>query len=384
MKIVHITQATSGGVYTYISDLMTSLRERGCSQALFCPEEGPLMDKTTDNGFEVESIHAVREISPLSDLRVGFEIASAIKRHKPDLVHLHSSKAGAIGRLIFEGTPVIYTPHGWAFNMAVSQLKQSVYAMTEKFLSASTVRIIAISKYEYKSAIDRNICEPEKMVLIENGINLEAFEPVSSLNRRQIRRHYAVKDDEILIGAVGRLTDSKNPALFIDIAKTLKADARLRFMWVGDGELSDDMMTLAEEQGVADRIIFTGWTERVGAHMQAMDIGLHTASWEGFGLAIAEFMAAGVPVVSSSVGGTTEIIDDGITGFLCDNADLNSYIDPIRLLIADPILKENITQNALKAVREKYAHQRLVDQHIKLYTSILEAGRESHETASIG
>lgn len=384
MKIVHITQATSGGVYTYISDLMMSLRERGCSQALLCPEEGPLMDKITDNGFEVESIHAVREISPLSDLRVGFEISSAIKRHKPDLIHLHSSKAGAIGRLIFEGTPVIYTPHGWAFNMAVSQLKQNIYAMTERFLSASTVRIIAISKYEYKSAIDRNICKPNKMVLIENGINLETFEPVSSLNRRQIRKQYAVADDEILIGAVGRLTESKNPALFIDIAKTLKADSRLRFMWVGDGELSDAMKTLAETEGVADRIIFTGWTEQVGAHMQAMDIGLHTASWEGFGLAIAEFMAAGVPVVSSSVGGTTEIIDEGVTGFLCDNADIHSYTGAIELLIADPVLKENIVKNALKTVREKYAHQRLVDQHIKVYTSILEAGHESHETASIG
>ncbi len=372
MKIIHITQATSGGVYTYISDLMKSLRERGCSQALFCPEEGPLMGRARLNGFDVETIHAVREISPVSDFRVGVELAAAIKRHSPDIVHLHSSKAGAIGRLIFDGTPVIYTPHGWSFNMTVSQLKQSVYAFTERFLSLSTDRIVAISRHEYESAIERKICGSDKMVLIENAINLDTFEPLDTLNRQEIRKQYGVKDSEILIGAVGRLTESKNPALFIEIATILKDDSRLRFMWVGDGELAEEMKALAQSKGVAERIIFTGWTERVGAHMQAMDIGLHTASWEGFGLAIAEFMAAGVPVVASSVGGITEIIDDGRTGFLCANDAIDSYITPLKRLIEDDGLKRMIIKNASETVKERYAHGRLVDQHVELYESILE------------
>lgn len=370
MTIVHITQGTTGGLYTYITDLMLSLRDRGCSQILFCPDEGPLIGKIKRKGFDVEVIHAVREISPLSDLKAGAEISKAIKHYAPDVIHLHSSKAGALGRLTFPGIPVVYTPHGWSFNMAVSHLKQSIYALTERVLTPSTDRIVAISKYEYDSAIANNICGPEKIILIENAINLESFKPVNSDLRLELRKRYGVADDEILIGSVGRLTESKDPKMFVEIADAFKGNKKLKFMWVGDGELSDEIHAYAKEKGVDDRIIFVGWTEQVGAHMQAMDIGLHTASWEGFGLVIAEFMATGIPVVSSNVGGILEIIDDGYTGFLCGHDDLDSYVSSIKRLISDDELRRGIVRHALRTVKERYALDRLVDQHVELYESI--------------
>ena len=175
-KIMHIVQAP-GGVERYLQMFLKNANKTDYEHIMVCSLD--YEKKQYENYVKTfESVEMSREISFRNDMKAIIQVRKLIKKHQPDIIYCHSSKAGAVGRIADLGikNKVLYNPHGWAFNMKCSSKKKSVYRMIEKLLAVFTDKIIAISEYEKQSAIENHICKPEKMQVIYNGIDIAEYD----------------------------------------------------------------------------------------------------------------------------------------------------------------------------------------------------------------
>lgn len=372
IKVLHITQAVIGGTLEYIKLFFTNIDKEKFDVELVCPAYGPMKDEIEALGFKVYVIDMQREINLIKDFKTYEELKCLIRRVKPDIVHLHSSKAGVLGRLAAykNKIPNIYNPHGWSFSMVVSNKKKKVYALIEKFCSKYCDYIINISDDEQKLAIKYNISSKDKMKVIYNGIDIKKYE--TFYDRKKVLNELNIPEDSFIIGMVGRITKQKSPETFIQIASKLKDKIEnAYFILVGDGELKFEIEELVKKLNVNDRVRITGWTNQVSKYISIFDVGLLTSKWEGFGLVLAEYMAAQKPVVASDVGGIKNVIINDFNGILVNPDDINGFCDAIIKIKNDNELRKELKCNGYEIVNERFNIKRVVKEHEKLYLDLL-------------
>ncbi len=219
--ILHIAEA-SGGVERYLVTLLTKMKKYPeFKHILVCSTS---FDKEKFKDL-VESVAVISDmhnaISASHDIKATIQVRRVIKQYKPDIVYCHSSKAGAIGRIADVGIKnrLIYNAHGWSFNMrSLNHKKIKIYELVEKLLSPMTDRIVCISEYEKKSAIEHRICKEDKLVVINNGIDFDEFKDLKPKNRYELN----IPADAFVVGIIGRLTNQKAPDVFVKVAIEVK------------------------------------------------------------------------------------------------------------------------------------------------------------------
>lgn len=335
MKVVHIIEALGGGVYTYFRDLSTYFGDNEGAQNIETTiiysgnrkEIDPNKIKTEfSKGVNLISINMVREFSPFKDFKSVIHLIRELKKINPDVVHLHSSKAGVLGRVacffLFKKKKLFYTPHGYSFlRTDISKLKRSIYWSIEKnsqrFFGGT---IVACGDTEYK--ISKKI---GKSQLVRNGIDMTAV-------HKQFEPH---KNQKLTIGVMGRITFQKNPQLLNEIALKFPD---FNFVWIGDGELRS-LIT-------APNIRVTGWIldrKTVLNELNNIDIYMQTSLWEGLPIAILEAMTLQKPVIATNIIGNKDAVLHSKTGFLFDEIDdLVHYFE----LLKDPTTRDAFGENA--------------------------------------
>lgn len=304
-KIIHIAQSP-GGVAQYIYLLLKNMDRAKYENILICSYDYKKEIERFENiSDKIYYVDMVREIELKKDLKSIIAVRKILKDEMPDTVYMHSSKAGAIGRiaLIFNRKiNKIYNAHGWYFNAEIGKKKQILFTIIEKILAYKTNMIVNISNSEYKSALEKKIAKAEKMCVIDNGIDFAEFEGIEKF-RDNIRRKHNIKNDDILIGVVGRVSEQKDPITFINAAKLINDKYKnTKFMLVGSGELEDKVKEYAKINNLEENIIITGWVNNAKEYISAFDVAVLPSKWEGFGLAIIEYMACKKPIVASKVG----------------------------------------------------------------------------------
>lgn len=272
-------------------------------------------------GIRLKEIPMVREIRFIDDLRAFFKFIYYLRVLEYSIIHLHSSKAGFLGRLasriVRPHAITIYHPHMLAHRLGRR------YILLEKFAALFTDYIIAESQSEEKIIKECNLIPHEKIVTIPAGVNIDALAPYSNVSSFMIR-------NPIVIGTIGRLTYPKDPFTFIRAAKILiEQSMDAKFYWVGEGDLYTPAQQLIDQLGLHEIVSLLGWQNDSTAWIRTYDIFVHSSYYEAFGLAVAEAMALGKPVVASDISGVRDIVDNGITGYLYQpgNAEaLASYI----------------------------------------------------------
>lgn len=371
-KIVHIAQS-AGGVLEYLYMLLNNFNSDEYEHTLIVSqdyeEKKDIFEPITK---EIYIVPMVRDIKPKEDSKAIGKIKKIIKKVKPDIVYLHSSKAGALGRiaLLFNSkTKVLYNAHGWYFNAEISNKKRKVFALIEKMLAIKTDKIVNISKSEYESALKYKIAPEKKMCIIENGIDFSKFKD-NEKYRKNTREELKIKDDEIVIGVVGRLSEQKDPITMIKAFNELyKENKNVKLMYVGAGELEDEVKRFAKDNNILDRIIITGWVSDVERFIPAFDIAVLPSKWEGFGLVLIEYMACDKPIVATNVGGIGNIIQDGRNGLLAEKLDYIKLNNNIQKLINKTVFSKEIINNNKKN-REKYNINEVVKKHQKLFEEV--------------
>ena len=372
--IVYISQPVYGGVIEYLYMFLKNIDKTKYNNILIISEEySKNIERFKPFISEVYYLPMSREIKLKQVIKSVIQLRKILKKIKPDIVYMNSSMAGAVGRiaLLFNTkTKTIYNAHGWYFNARISNKKKKFYAIIEKILAIKATKIINISKAEYESALQYKIAPKRKMCLIENAIDFDKFKN-SEQYRKQTRKEYNIAENEIVIGVVGRLSEQKDPMTSLKTFELLsKKYKNLKLMYVGDGDLEQEIKQYAMKKRLLDKIIITGWVNNVEKYIPAFDIAILPSKWEGFGLVIVEYMACKKPIVASRIGGIADIIKSEQNGFLATIGNAEEFAKYIEKYIENKELVEKIIENNYNYAIENFDIKRLVQEHEELFKQI--------------
>ena len=353
MKVIHVAESFAAGVLHFVAQLTHAMPEH---EHIVIHGQRPDTPNNYaslfPNKVKLLAWHGVtRDISPFGDVLALYRLMRLLNQHDADVIHLHSSKAGFLGRiaakLLWQSGKVIYTPHGVAFlRQDVTSLKQTLFIGLEKVASLCSGQVIACSASEAASFHAHGIAA----AYINNGITCARL-PESAPNKPD--------DAPFTIAVVGRISNQKNPARFNAIAQAFANDPRFRFVWVGDGELRHLLS--------APNIRCTGWVSgvEVAQHLQMADIYLSTSSWEGLPLSALEAMCYRLPMVLSECTGHTDIVQDGRNGYLFQHDD--TAVLALRTLAGDAALRERLGRASRELLEQQFTVQQMADGYRRVY-----------------
>lgn len=351
MKIVHVMECFAGGTFNFLVDLTSELSNEEHIVIYGTNRENTpknFKDLFNKNVKFIEWKTAQREMKPLKDIKALWELYSILKKiDNIDVIHLHSSKAGFLGRIVSfllgKSKKTIYTPHAISFlRLDVSSKKRKIFIWMEKFASFFGGKIVACSQSEKEIIEEQGI---KNVTFINNGIKpLEIEKKVNT-------------SDKITIISVGRLSIQKNPKLFNDIALEFIDNPNIQFIWCGDGELKSEL--------TSPNIKCTGWIERkkLENYLANADIYLSTSLWEGLPLSVLEAMSIGLPVVLSNCIGNKDLVVNN--GFLYNNKI--DCIENINKLLSEKCLRIKQGKESKNLFFNNFLLKNMANNYLKVY-----------------
>lgn len=329
-----------------------------------------------------------RQLRLTSDVVALNKIYKIIKTEQPDIIHTHTAKAGALGRLAGimynllhsksgKQVRLIHTFHGHVFEGYFDKFKTRIFILIERFLAIFTSSIITVSESVKNELITLHICKPEKINVIPLGFELEKFLEVP------------FRDNAILnIGIIGRFVPIKNHRLFLEAAAKVISDnpgIGLRFKIVGDGELRGDLEEYARKLNISGQVDFLGWKKDIVNVYASLDIVALTSLNEGTPVSLIEAMASGRIVVATDAGGVKDLLGEEMKpaiktsanfkilerGLIVSQGDPDSFSAALSFILQNDILRKNIGEMARLFVRDRFTKERLIQDIENLYNSIL-------------
>ena len=366
-RILYVTRAVEGGAYEHVANLSKGALDAGHEVAI-C---GPLAARADDLAAEVIPVEMVRPLSPRRDVRAVFDLARVFRRFRPDLIHSHDSKGGAIARVArfaAPAAPLVHTAHGYAFaGYFTSSRERATYRLIERVLSPLTTCILCVCDAEADLA--STICPRRKIRVVHNGVDApDSPEPRESLAR--------LRESGPLICVVSGLRPGKGIDTLIDaLTGVLAGFPQAKLVIAGDGEDRERLRVQAERLGVLDSISMIGDVEDVYGVLAATDLFVLPSWAESFPYSMLEAMAAGLPIVATDVGGVKEAIEDSVTGLLVSPRRAEPLSNAISQLLGDPATASRLGSAAAARQRERFSLDRMIERTLAVYDDLLPAGR---------
>jgi glycosyltransferase involved in cell wall biosynthesis len=379
-----IARLNMGGPALHVAYLTAGLAGRGYETTLVAGSLGPGEDSMAfvaeRLGVDVVRIQEMRrDISPFHDAVAVLRLARLIRRERPQILHTHTAKAGALGRLAAllagEARPpiVVHTFHGHVLRGYFDPIRTAGFRALERWLARTSTALIAVSPQVRDDLVSLGVAPPERFAVIRLGIELE--ERVDQgLRREETRRLLGIAPDRFVVGWIGRMTGVKRAEDVLRAFRRLRecgVDATLCL--VGDGPERPAVERAAGELGIMRHTLFLGSQTDVAPYYAVFDALVLPSLNEGTPVSAIESLAAGRPVVATRVGGVPDVVRDGEDGFLVDPGAIDALADRLARLAADAGLRERMGAAGRKRVLPRYAVDRLVDDVDLLYRSLLAA-----------
>ena len=341
MKILQIiTLSELGGAQSVVANLSNRLCREHVVTVVAGEGDGSFW-KILDPAIEqVHCPYLKRRISPLNDLGTLLFFLRLERKLRPDVVHLHSSKAGALGRLAFPKHKIVYTVHGFDS----IRLAHHRFIFIERLLQRRCKAIVGVSGYDVETlraeGITHNVCK------VFNGIEAD--------HRQDIEPFPFSKDYEKTILCIARIVPQKNHRLFLALAEALPQYA---FVWIGNQQPMPD---------TPPNTFFLGNIAHAGAYCRYADLFILPSNYEGLPMVIIEAMSHSLPVVASDVGGVGEIVRNNINGFTVQN-DRDCFVKAILLSLKSLAFHNQLGSNALRIYQEELTAEQMVRAYLRLY-----------------
>ena len=374
-----IARLNIGGPAQHVVHLTARLPRDRFESVLLCgretPSEGDMRDLAARWDVRPIAVPGLgRRLRPTDDLRSLVFLIRFFRRFRPHIVHTHTAKAGAIGRLAARliGVPVVvHTYHGHVFHGYFSRPMTSLFLAVERFLARSTSRLLTVSESVKRELERYRIGTPGQILVMPLGLDLDPF--LGSEGRGgELRRELGVDDALPLVGIVARLVPIKRHEDFIAASALVAARVPgALFLVVGDGERRAELEALVRQQRLAERVRFLGWRRDLDRIYAALDIVVLTSANEGLPVSLIEAMAAARPVVATRVGGVPDLVGHGVHGLLGAAADPSATAEGIVSLLADPDRRRAMGQAGRTRVRDAYGVDRLVSDVDHLYAGLI-------------
>jgi glycosyltransferase involved in cell wall biosynthesis len=380
-----IARLNVGGPALHVAYLSAGLQERGYETTLVAGElargEESMAFVAESRGVEVRAVSELRrQVSPFRDVVAAFRLAGLIRSTRPDVVHTHTAKAGAVGRVavVLSGIRprpvVVHTFHGHVLRGYFGPLTAWGFRLLERILARTTDALVAVSPQVRDDLVRLGVAPADKFVVVRLGIELEERVGGNGDARKRTRRLLGIPDDRFVVGWMGRMTAVKRTD---DVLLALKGlherGVPAALCLVGDGPDRDQLEERAHELGIARDCFSLGYQDAVADWYAAFDAMILPSANEGTPVSVIESLAAGRPVVATDVGGVSDVVRDGVDGFLVEAADVDALADRLQELAADPERRRAMGEAGRERVLHRYAVARLVDDVDRLYRALLEA-----------
>src|SRR5215211_1109692 len=377
-----IARLNMGGPALHVAYLTHGLRERGYATTLVAGEvtrgEDSMEFVAGELGVEVQRLAELRrDISPLRDIRAMLNLARLIRRERPTILHTHTAKAGAVGRiatlLAGDARPpiVVHTFHGHVLRGYFGPVRTLAFRLLERWLARLTTALVAVSPEVRDDLVRLGVAPREKFTVVRLGIELE--ERVAEANGRgETRRVLGIAPDAFTVGWIGRMTGVKRTGDVLLAFRELRrrgVDACL--CMVGDGPEREMLERRAHELGIMRNTLFLGYQEEVAPYYAALEAMILPSGNEGTPVSAIESLAAGRPVVATRVGGVPDVVRDGEDGFLVDAGAVDELAERLARLARDPELRARMGEAGRARVLPRYSVDRLIDDIDRLYRALL-------------
>lgn len=384
MRIVHvITRLIIGGAQENTLLTVDDLHHRYHDDVTLItgPAEGPegdLFERARSRGLKVEVMpELVRAIRPATDLKAYLKLRAAFRRLNPQVVHTHSSKAGILGRAAAwhaKVPVVVHTIHGMPFGRFEGPLKNRLYIALEQWAAWRCHAIVSVCDAMTEQARAAGIGHSEQFSTVYSGMDAEAFlNPRRS--REDVRRELGLADDEVAFATVARLFELKGHDDLVAVApEVLRANPRVRFVWIGDGILRERLIADLEQRGIRDAFILTGLVapDRIPELLNGVDAVIHPSLREGLARVLPQALLVGRPVISYDIDGAREVVTPK-TGILLRPRDLDGLTSAILRLAADGPAREAMGQEGRRRFADQFRHETMTRQLRELYQKFLDS-----------
>lgn len=339
------------------------------------PTEGDMLHLAKARGVSPLMVTGLgREIDPGRDLAVLLRLYRIFREERPVIVHTHMAKAGTVGRLAarLAGVPIVlHTYHGHVFHSYFGPLKTQTFIRIERALSRVTDLILTVGERQRQEILGYGIGNPDKLRSVPLGLELEPFVE-SPRHRGEFRAELGVPDGTRLVGIVGRLVPVKGHTVFLKAARlVLSRLPNVRFLIIGDGELREGLESQARDLGIDGGVTFLGWRHDLPRVYADLDLVVLSSYNEGSPVALIEAMAAGRAVVSTDVGGVSDVVSDGVNGLLVPPRDPESLAGAIVRLLSSERSLPAMGAAGREAVYPKYSINRLVSDVREIYSDLV-------------
>ena len=368
MKVLHlISGGDTGGAKTHVHTLLAGLTPR-IQVKMVCFTEGPFTQEARALGIDTEVIPGRNFFANLKKL------SHMVQEEGFDLIHSHGARGNMMAAFLSKrtGLPTVSTVH--------SDYRLDYLGRPLSRLTYGTINTLAVRKLDYRIGVSDAMVDllisrkfdPERLFSIYNGLDFTPRTP--AMNRAEYLRSVGLEADEtcVVAGIAARLNPVKDIATLIrGFAKAHRAFPALRLLIAGDGEEMANLKQLAADLGVAKEVCFAGWISDTDSFYNALDINTLTSISETFPYALTEGARAGLPTISSKVGGVSYLIDHGSNGFLFPPGEDQALADHLLTLARDPDLRKTMGQRLYEKAKREFSIEATVQRQLEIYDSIL-------------
>lgn len=316
----------------------------------------------------------VRRISPVNDFKALWQLFLFFRREKPTIVHTHTSKTGLLGRwaAFWARVPIIiHTPHGHVFHGYFNSFVSLVFKYMEIITTAITDKIIAVSDQEKRDYLQHRVGSDERIIPIYSAVNLKRFIDLD-VDIQAKKEELGIPRNYNVVGTVGRLVTIKGPEFLVKAAqKVVEQIPETVFVFVGDGDLHEELEKLADDLGIRENILFAGWHRDVAEILYTFDVFVLPSLNEGMGKVLVEAMAAGKPIVASDVGGIVDLVKNNKNGFLVPPKDVEGLAKHIATILQDKKLAKRLGDYGKEMVYPKFDVSMRIEKVEQLYEDLI-------------
>jgi len=369
MKILYaVTKGTWGGAQRHVFDLAAAAKKEGHDVTVLFGRPGKLKDECDKAGIRTLMLATLdRDINTTKEIKSFFTLIKILRKERPDVLHLHSPKMGGLGGLAGTLTgikKIVYTVHGWPFNEDRSASKKFAIKLFSWITTLFPDTIIVLSEKE-KTQVLKWPGVVKKLVVIPNGLSKIDFVPRDTAQEELVKESVPNKNIP-WFGTIAELHKNKGLPYAIEALASLPSDLPWKYVIVGDGEEKKSLAALIVKHNLSEKIILAGFKQDARRLLKAFDIFIFPSIKEGFPYALLEAGQAGLPVITTRVGGIPELITEGC-GILVEPKDVIGLTDAIRKLTTDLDLAHSLGKNLQQKVTHEYSLEKMVEKTFKTY-----------------
>ncbi len=358
-----VVRPSEGGAFGHVARLSSELVRRGHKVAICGPHESEM---NLDPRVEVIYLEMVQPVAPIRDAKALGGLIGVIRSWRPDVIHVHGSKAGTLGRLARLAklsTPVAFTPHQYAFaNYFRHRWVRSLYRIIERAMAPLTSMVICVCEAE--RALAAKVGTGARALVVHNGID---FTPAQAPDPRLT----PLRERGPVICAVAELHPRKGLlTLFDAMTQVLAAHPGATLAIAGEGKQREALLRRVAALGIAPSVRLLGLVDDVPAVLAGADVFVNAAWAEAFPYSVLEAMAAERPIVATDVGGTREAIEDDVTGRLVPAFDADRLAEAILDLVDNRDRAERMAAAARERMLERYTFSRMVAGTLDAYAEL--------------